>query len=266
MAATGSGLYTAVKPILEEGCTDLMEFRTKMGAKISKYVAENAELVGAYAGATSHGSPVYAAAAGKLVPTDPLPPLLADPMPFSNYQTWIKKTIENDVADPQKGTILWNITAVAPFVNTPVILDPTVSFLDLFGDFSDIRTSYGFWALICDAVICCINGYIPISTPATTAGSSGTILWAPEETPELKHNFIFRVTYDPNNARLVQWIDDHLVYSGSLAGDVDIPIDDKSYTDALELWKELSPLTEQCTFYKKQDDGELILLTTGAAF
>lgn len=266
MSLTGSNLYKEIKPILDEGCSDLMTFRTKMGAKISKYVSENAELVGAYVGVTPHGAPVISPAAGVLVPTAPLPPLLANPMPFTNFRKWVEKTIENDESDPEKGTVLWNITAVAPFVNTPEILDPTVTFLDLYEDFSDIRTSYGFWALVCDAIICCINGYIPTTTPATTAGSSGSITWTPVEVPELKHNFVFRITYDLSKVALVNWINEHVTELDVLSGTIDVPIDDKLYKEALVLWKSLTLLTDQCEFYKKQDDGELILLTTGAPF
>lgn len=260
MAFSGSGLYTAVKPVLEEGCTDLMTFRTKMGAKISQYVATNCELVGAYAGTKPSGVPsVLVLAAGKLVPTAPTPPLLANPVPFTNYMKWIKDTLEQ--------TILWNITAVSPHTNTVKVFDPTVTFMDVLGDFSDIRSSYGFWAMVCDAIVCCIQGYIPTVTAATaTDGSSGSITWAPVSTPQLKHNFIFRVTYDLNNTQLIQWINAHITNPGDLSGDVDIPINDQPYQATLALWKGLIALTEQCSFYKKQDNGELILLTTGAPF
>ena len=266
MSLTGSGLYTAIKPILDEGCSDLFEFRTKMGAKISEYVASNAALVGLYTGTTPLGAPVISPAAAVLIPTAPLPPLLANPMPFTDFRKWIEKTIENDELDPEKGTVLWNITAVEPFVNTPEILDPTVTFLDLYEDFSDIRTSYGFWALICDAIICCINGYIPTTTPATTTGSAGSITWTPIEVPELKHNFVFRTTYDLSETALVNWINEHVTETNVLSGTIDVPIDDNFYKEALILWKSLTLLTDKCEFYKKQDDGELILLTTGAQF
>lgn len=260
MAFSGSGLYTAVKPVLEEGCTDLMTFRTKMGAKISQYVATNCELVGAYVGTKPSGVPsVLVLAAGKLVPTAPTPPLLANPVPFTNYMKWIKDTLEQ--------TILWNITAISPHTNTVKIFDPTVTFMDVLGDFSDIRSSYGFWAMVCDAIVCCIQGYIPTVTAATaTDGSSGSITWSPVSTPQLKHNFIFRVTYDINNTQLIQWINVHITNPGDLSGDVDIPINDQPYQATLALWKGLIALTEQCSFYKKQDNGELILLTTGAPF
>lgn len=260
MAFSGSGLYSAVKPVLEEGCTDLMTFRTKMGAKISSYVASNFELTGAYVGTKPGGVPsTLLVATGKLVPTAPTPPLLANPVPFTDYMKWIKDTLEQ--------TILWNIVSLPPHTNTPKVFDPTVTFMDILGDFSNIRSSYGFWAMVCDAIACCIKGYIPAMTAATgTDGSSGTITWAPVETPQLKHNFVFRVTYDINNLALVQWINAHITNLGDLSGDVDIPINDQSYQATLALWKGLIALTEQCSFYKKQDNGELILLTTGAPF
>lgn len=259
MSISGSGLYTAAKPVLEEGCTDLLQFRTKMGAKISSYVAANAELVGAYVGQTPGGSPVLGTAAGKLVPTAPTPPLLAPvTVPFSDYMTWMEETLDT--------TIKWNVVALTPYTNTPVVFDPTTSFMQVLGDFSDIRTSYGFWAMVCDAIICCIQGYIPVVTAASKTGSSGSITWSPIEIPQVKHNFVFRVMYDANNLPLVQWIRNHITDPGDLSGNVDIPIDDQPYQATLIAWKALKALTEDCEFYKKQDDGELILLTTGAPF
>ena len=186
MSVTGSGLYTAVKPVLEEGCTDLTTFRTKMGAKISDYVTANAELVGAYVGTKPGGVPsTLLVASGKLVPAPPLPAMLANPVPFTDYKTWIKNSLDT--------TILWNIVSLPPHTNTATLFDPTTTMMDVLGDFSDIRTSYGFWAMVCDAIICCIQGYIPTVTAATgTDGSSGSITWSPVSVPSVKHNFIFR--------------------------------------------------------------------------
>lgn len=258
MAISGSELFRAAKPVLDEGCTDLMDFRTKMGAKISSYVAANAELKGAYAGTTPGGSPVIGTAVGKLVPTAPTPPLLANPVPFTDYKTWIKKTLEE--------TVLWNIVAVTPYTNTPMIFDPTVTFIDVLGDFSDLRTSEGFWAMVCDAIICCIEGYIPTTTPGAKSGSSGTILWTPIEIPEVVHNFIFRINYDINDNALIRWIKKYITDIGDVSGTVDIPFEDKPYQEVITIWKGLIALTTECELYKKQDYGDLILLTTGAAF
>lgn len=261
MALTGTGLYNAIKPILDEGCTSFATFSSKMGAKISTYVAESMELAGVYVGTKPHGTPsLLVAATGKLVPTVPTPPLLAPVLdPFPGYMTWIKTTLET--------TIRWQIVSLPPHTNTPKVFDPTTTMIDILGDFSDLRSSEGFWSMVCDAIVCCILAYIPTTTPATaTDGSSGNIAWAPVDAPtDVVHNFVFRVDYDANNLALVQWINNHITDTGDLSGTVDVPIDDQPYQSAVLLWKGLTQITKQCTFYKKQDDGALILLTTGTS-
>jgi len=255
MAISGSDLYNEVKPILDEGSTNLLQFREDVGTAISNYVAANFELIGGYIGQTSGGSPVVADAVGKLVPAPPLPAMLADPMPFSDYITWFKNTLDT--------TVLWNVIALPPFTNTPVIFTPTTIMLDVLGDFSDLRTSYGFWAMVCDAIVCCIQGFTPVVTPASTTGSSGNIVWSPTDIPEVQHNFIFRITYDPNNLALMQWIREYIT-EVEIPNPVDIPFNNYTYQSVLLLWKALVALTTDCEFYKKQDSGELILLRTGS--
>lgn len=255
MAITGSELYTEVKPILEKGSTNLLEFREDMGTAISNYIAANFELVGGYVGQTPSGSPVIKDAEGKLVPAPPLPAMLADPMPFSGYIKWLKDTLDT--------TVLWNVVSLPPLTNTPGIFTPTTEVLDVLGDFSDLRTSYGFWAMVCDAIVCCIQGFTPLVTAATMTGSSGSIVWSPTDLPEVKHNFIFRITYDPNNLALMQWIRQYIT-DVEIPNPVDIPFNDYTYQSVLILWKALVALTTDCEFYKKQDNGELILLRTGS--
>ncbi len=256
MALTGSGLYSEIKPILDQGSTSFAEFRLNIGAKIAFYVSTNALIDGIYSGTIPHGgvSPLVVAT-GKLVILA-TPPKLDEPIPY-DFIKWIKNTLLN--------TITWNIIANIPHTSTPIKITPTVSLIDVLGDFSDLRTSYGFWAMVCDAIICSIRGHVPISITATgTDGSSGTITWTPTEIPEVKHNFMFRVMYDENNLPLVQWIRNYIIDLGDLSGEIDIPFNDYTYQSILVLWKNLVSLTKDCEFYKKQDNNELILLRTGS--
>lgn len=258
MAITGSGLYLEVSPILDKGSISWASFRLEMGNAISTYVSTNAVLAGVYAGTMPHGgtSPLVEAT-GVLVPTNPLPAKLDEPVPY-NFIKWIKNTLTT--------TVLWNIEATVTHTSTPVLLVPKVSLLDGLGDFSDLRTARGFWALTCDGIIDSILAFPSVSAAASAIdGSSGTIAWTTTKIlSTIKHNFILRITYDINNSALIRWIRDHITNFGDFGSQVDIPINDVSYQTALATWKTLTAITKECEFYKKQDNDELILLRTGS--
>lgn len=257
MAITGSEMFSEIKPVIDERLTNGKVFLNKVAAKISAYVVKNDLLEGVYAGIIPGTPPVPSTrifALGNLIPVS----VHFDEPIERNFYKWIKNTLDK--------TLTWNIVSTTHTI-TPVLLKPLLSAIDLIGDLSDLRTADGFWAILCDAIVISIlsspTRITPVAATCSEDGSSGVIEWIPTQIPEFKGNYLFEVRYDINNLDLVKWIRKRGVEVSDLKGNVNVPVNNQPYVSADLLWKGLKSITSDCKFYKVQDDGKKLLLSTG---
>lgn len=272
----GSDLYALIAPLIEEGTTDGITFLSKVAAKISTYIATHDFLLGTYVG--YHGSyvspliDVVAHLIPESVSFGPVNKFLTKE--YASYIDWFKDTLRGDKDHiPKTYGITWNIVLDPPHFlnpsNPPLQLIPKLDVIAILGDLSDIRTAEGFWAMMSDIIVWSVQASDTrkpesiVNDVTATDDTIGTVTWIPTTIPEFLQNFIFRVFYNANNTALVKWLEDHSIDTSHLYGEVDVPISNLLYQDALSEWKELVDITQDCKFYKLQDDDRKILLRVG---
>lgn len=251
----GEGLFSVVQPIIRKQYTDTTPFITELAQTISDYVVYNDMLTGAYVGTIPGTPPVVSTlvvGTGNFKAVGS--PIMKDPKPYKyQYAKWIKDSLNE--------TVRWQLIINPPHSGTAIVINPVVTMIDTIGDISNLRTAEGIWALICDAICWAVMSaperLMPVSATGTD-GSSGTLTWIPEEI-DMKQSFIIKVNYDASNYKLINWLSDYVDIS-SISEEVTIPISDTSFSAANTIWKGLTSITTNCSFYKKQSSGEEILL------
>lgn len=251
----GEGLFSVVQPIIRKQYTETTPFITELAQTISDYVVYNDMITGAYVGTIPGTPPVVSTlvvGTGNFKAVGS--PIMKEPKPYKyQYAKWIKDSLNE--------TVRWQLIINPPHSGTATVINPVVTMIDTIGDISNLRTAEGIWALICDAICWAVMSaperLLPISATGTD-GSSGTLTWVPEEI-DMKQSFVIKVNYDASNYKLINWLSDYVDIS-SISGEVIIPISNTSFSAANTVWKGLTSIATNCSFYKKQSSGEEILL------
>lgn len=251
----GEGLFSVVQPIIRKQYTATTPFITELAQTISDYIVYNDMLTGAYVGTIPGTPPVVSTlvvGTGNFKAVGS--PIMKEPKPYKyQYAKWIKDSLNE--------TVRWQLIINPPHSGTATVINPVVTMIDTIGDISNLRTAEGIWALICDAICWAVMSaperLLPVSATGTD-GSSGTLTWVPEEI-DMKQSFVIKVNYDASNYKLINWLSDYVDIS-SISGEVIIPISNTSFSAANTVWKGLTSIATNCSFYKKQSSGEEILL------
>lgn len=251
----GEGLFSVVQPIIRKQYTATTPFITELAQTISDYIVFNDMLTGAYVGTIPGTPPVVSTlvvGTGNFKAVGS--PIMKDPKPYKyQYAKWIKDSLNE--------TVRWQLIINPPHSGAATVINPVVTMIDTIGDISNLRTAEGIWALICDAICWAVMSAPERLMPASvtgTDGSSGTLTWIPEEI-DMKQSFVIKVNYDASNYKLINWLSDYVDIS-SISGEVTIPISNTSFSAANTIWKGLTSIATNCSFYKKQSSGEEILL------